>query len=147
MKLKYFVIILLLFTILNCCGSTKSETSEKTTTTKKKTTTGKTTKHTTPTKTTTTGKTTKTTKTSTTLKPTTTKPGPPGPIRNTTFGKVEGIAMKNANVYLGIPFAQPPVGKLRFQVPKSVKHMRVLNPLAYEVLQRQRNGNTVNART
>ncbi|CAG7854442.1 SubName: Full=Uncharacterized protein {ECO:0000313/EMBL:CCA76747.1}; Flags: Fragment, partial [Serendipita indica DSM 11827] len=41
------------------------------------------------------------------------------PIIQTTSGKIRGKAVSNAtNAYLGIPFAQPPVGPLRFLAPK-----------------------------
>lgn len=46
-----------------------------------------------------------------------------GGIVNTTSGPVQGIASElrpNVSAYLGIPFAQPPVGDLRFALPVPV---------------------------
>lgn len=41
---------------------------------------------------------------------------------NTTLGRVRGIQKmdngKNVDVFLGIPYAQPPVGELRFRRPQ-----------------------------
>lgn len=39
-------------------------------------------------------------------------------ITDTTLGKVLGRKDGNVNVYLGIPFAEPPLGKLRFRPPR-----------------------------
>mgnify|MGYP000497213558 CR=1 FL=1 len=36
-------------------------------------------------------------------------------VVNTTSGKVKGYLRNNLVEYLGIPFAQPPVGSLRFK--------------------------------
>lgn len=46
------------------------------------------------------------------------------PVTETENGKVEGIfdAEKNLEVYLGIPFAQPPVGKLRWKAPQPAEN-------------------------
>ena len=47
-------------------------------------------------------------------------PVPPNPLlRTTQFGKVEGIGdtQKSAYAWLGIPYAQPPVGALRWKPP------------------------------
>jgi para-nitrobenzyl esterase len=41
------------------------------------------------------------------------------PIIQTTSGKLQGIAVSNTtNAYLGIPYAVPPVGQLRFLAPR-----------------------------
>ncbi|TKR94462.1 hypothetical protein L596_008738 [Steinernema carpocapsae] len=47
------------------------------------------------------------------------------PIVNTGFGSVEGFQYeltngKTADIFLGIPFAQPPVGDLRYEKPKII---------------------------
>ena len=46
----------------------------------------------------------------------------PDPIVETEYGKIEGFKMeipdgRLTNVFLGIPFAKPPIGKLRFSKP------------------------------
>lgn len=43
------------------------------------------------------------------------------PLVKTIYGEVEGFALekingKTANIFLGIPFARPPIGELRFEV-------------------------------
>ncbi|PVF98770.1 alpha/beta-hydrolase [Serendipita vermifera] len=41
------------------------------------------------------------------------------PIIQTTSGKLQGVAVSNTtNAYLGLPFAIPPIGQLRFQAPR-----------------------------
>ncbi|PVF92914.1 alpha/beta-hydrolase [Serendipita vermifera] len=48
------------------------------------------------------------------------------PVVRTTSGKLQGIsASNNTNAYLGIPYAVPPVGLLRFQAPREL-----ITPLA-----------------
>ncbi len=42
-------------------------------------------------------------------------------IISTKYGKISGIEKKNSNVYLGIPYAQPPVGALRWKAPQPCK--------------------------
>uniref|UniRef100_A0A1I7TST6 Carboxylic ester hydrolase n=1 Tax=Caenorhabditis tropicalis TaxID=1561998 RepID=A0A1I7TST6_9PELO len=42
-----------------------------------------------------------------------------GPIVDTNYGKVEGFEYENAEVFLAIPFAKPPVDDLRFEKPES----------------------------
>ena len=41
-----------------------------------------------------------------------------GPTVDTRQGKLEGIQAERHQAYLGIPFAQPPVGELRFRAPQ-----------------------------
>jgi para-nitrobenzyl esterase len=48
----------------------------------------------------------------------------PGPIVETTCGPVRGALEGNIPVFRGIPFAEPPVGKLRFRDPEPRKHWR-----------------------
>ena len=42
-------------------------------------------------------------------------------VVQTVSGKVEGDARADVNVFLGIPFAAPPVGDLRWAPPQPVK--------------------------
>jgi para-nitrobenzyl esterase len=42
------------------------------------------------------------------------------PIIKTTSGKLQGKAFNNTNAYLGIPFAAPPTGRLRFLAPQAL---------------------------
>ena len=44
-----------------------------------------------------------------------------GPTANTIEGKVQGYTKDGVNIFLGIPYAAPPVGKLRWQPPQPVK--------------------------
>lgn len=44
-----------------------------------------------------------------------------GPIINTTYGQIQGFYLNlengfSANIFLGIPFARPPIGEYRFEV-------------------------------
>ncbi len=39
----------------------------------------------------------------------------------TTYGKIEGVLGEGISIFRGIPFAEPPVGKLRFQAPQKPK--------------------------
>uniref|UniRef100_A0A8R1DT87 Carboxylic ester hydrolase n=1 Tax=Caenorhabditis japonica TaxID=281687 RepID=A0A8R1DT87_CAEJA len=41
------------------------------------------------------------------------------PIVDTNYGKVEGFDYEDAEVFLGIPFAKPPVDELRFERPEA----------------------------
>jgi carboxylesterase type B len=46
-----------------------------------------------------------------------------GPTVNTIYGKIEGLALQTtfgfkADVFLGIPYAKPPIGELRFEKPQ-----------------------------
>jgi para-nitrobenzyl esterase len=40
------------------------------------------------------------------------------PIASTSLGSVRGVAVEGAHAFLGIPFAAPPVGALRFEPPQ-----------------------------
>ncbi|CAF1354220.1 unnamed protein product [Didymodactylos carnosus] len=42
-------------------------------------------------------------------------------IISTPSGRIDGIYNRYAQLFLGIPYAQPPLNKLRFQTPKSLK--------------------------
>lgn len=42
-----------------------------------------------------------------------------GPVVTTHYGFVRGYYLSNASVFLGIPYATPPVGPRKFQVPVS----------------------------
>lgn len=44
-----------------------------------------------------------------------------GPIVSLTDGQVQGTSASGVNVFRGIPYAAPPVGKLRWQPPQAVK--------------------------
>ncbi len=41
-----------------------------------------------------------------------------GPLINTTGGAVQGISTSTTNEYLGIPYAAPPIGSLRWKAPQ-----------------------------
>ncbi|XP_060579125.1 fumonisin B1 esterase-like [Ruditapes philippinarum] len=43
-----------------------------------------------------------------------------GPIVNTTCGQVEGLSQNGAHGFRGIPYALPPIGRLRWQPPKKL---------------------------
>ncbi|HVZ04553.1 carboxylesterase/lipase family protein [Hyphomicrobium sp.] len=47
--------------------------------------------------------------------------GNDGPVVNTIEGRVRGFTSNGVNQFLGIPYAAPPVGKLRWQPPQPVK--------------------------
>jgi len=58
--------------------------------------------------------------------------GSGGPIVNTVDGPVRGSTKNGVNVFLGIPYAAPPVGELRWQPPQPVKRWRdTLNATRY----------------
>jgi para-nitrobenzyl esterase len=43
------------------------------------------------------------------------------PLIKTTSGKLQGLSVSNTtNAYLGIPYAEPPVGQLRYQAPREL---------------------------
>ncbi|PVF98769.1 alpha/beta-hydrolase [Serendipita vermifera] len=42
------------------------------------------------------------------------------PTIKTTSGKLQGVALNGTNAYLGVPFATPPTGHLRFLAPRSL---------------------------
>jgi para-nitrobenzyl esterase len=44
-----------------------------------------------------------------------------GPIVNTTYGPIQGVQSEGVFQFLGVPFAQPPVGNLRWQPPQAAK--------------------------
>ncbi|XP_045188833.2 para-nitrobenzyl esterase-like [Mercenaria mercenaria] len=46
--------------------------------------------------------------------------GRQGPVVNTTCGPIEGLSQNGAHGFRGIPYALPPVGKLRWQPPKKL---------------------------
>lgn len=55
-----------------------------------------------------------------------------GPVITTTDGKVQGLTKDGVNIFLGIPYAAPPVGKLRWQPPQSAKRWKgTLNATEY----------------
>ena len=43
-----------------------------------------------------------------------------GPVVNTNEGAVRGFVKDGVNIFMGIPYAAPPVGKLRWQPPQPV---------------------------
>ncbi|QSX32236.1 carboxylesterase family protein [Shewanella avicenniae] len=47
-----------------------------------------------------------------------------GPIVQTQSGRIEGLRQGNVDSFLGIPYARPPVGELRWQRPLSAKPWR-----------------------
>ena len=47
-----------------------------------------------------------------------------GTIVNTKHGKLEGSVERGIHVFRGVPFAEPPVGPLRFQPPQPVKRWK-----------------------
>lgn len=47
-----------------------------------------------------------------------------GPTITVTDGQVKGYSKNGVNVFLGIPYAAPPVGKLRWQPPQPVKRWK-----------------------
>jgi para-nitrobenzyl esterase len=49
-------------------------------------------------------------------------------VVNTKNGKLEGVAGKGLNVFKGIPYAAPPVGKLRWMPPQPVKAWSGVRP-------------------
>ncbi len=43
-----------------------------------------------------------------------------GPVVKTPLGSLQGLAMDGVRVFRGVPFAQPPVGELRFRAPRKL---------------------------
>src|SRR5262249_16391070 len=54
-----------------------------------------------------------------------------GPTVSTVQGPVRGFTKNGVNVFLGIPYAAPPVGKLRWQPPAPPAHHGLLNATQY----------------
>ena len=56
------------------------------------------------------------------------------PIIETKFGEIEGFSQFNTFVYLGIPYAQPPINELRWQKPQDPIPWspNVLNATSYQ---------------
>ncbi|MBN8816226.1 MAG: carboxylesterase family protein [Sphingomonas sp.] len=50
--------------------------------------------------------------------------GPGAPILNASAGSVKGLRSGNANVFLGIPYAAPPIGERRWQPPAPLPRWR-----------------------
>ncbi|MBO0358898.1 carboxylesterase/lipase family protein [Hymenobacter sp. BT186] len=54
------------------------------------------------------------------------------PVVKTKQGQIQGVQEGNLHVFRGIPYAQPPIGKLRFQPPQPVrKHAGVVPAVAF----------------
>ena len=53
--------------------------------------------------------------------------GPTGPTISTTDGPVQGFVKNGVNTYLGIPYAAPPVGALRWMPPAPAAHHALLD--------------------
>ncbi|RLU82305.1 carboxylesterase [Streptomyces griseocarneus] len=51
-------------------------------------------------------------------------PAPPRPVVTTDHGQVRGVGHGTYNTFEGIPFAAPPTGKLRWQLPAPVANWR-----------------------
>ncbi len=57
-------------------------------------------------------------------------------IISTTKGKIKGVQESNHQCFLGIPYAKPPVGELRFREPQSMdpwnetKDVKKFGPIA-----------------
>ena len=54
-----------------------------------------------------------------------------GPTVNTNDGPVQGFQKNGVNIFLGIPYAAPPVGKLRWKAPQSPGHHGLLDATQY----------------
>jgi para-nitrobenzyl esterase len=55
-----------------------------------------------------------------------------GPAVETRQGQIQGVREGNLHVFRGIPYAQPPVGKLRFQPPQPIRrHAGVVPAVAF----------------
>ena len=45
----------------------------------------------------------------------------PSKVVETAIGKLQGYEQNEINYFLGIPYAEPPLGELRWQPPKPMK--------------------------
>ena len=48
-------------------------------------------------------------------------------IRKTKYGLIEGVSEKGIDMWLGVPFAKPPVGELRFKRTRELEQWSGVN--------------------